>query len=258
MNGFQLRKTRFWAWLSIWALLLSTLVPFDIAYAETIQAENTISTSSYEEKEPLEVQIVHEIVIFIRFSDESEDIYESRGGYDYIKSLYDGPTNSLKAYVDEYSWGKVQVNTHFLPQSTNGTPICYVDEHPASYYKKQSSSNPDGYTTANKSSRRKTLLQNALKFVGEDFAEKLGIEDDVYNVVFMVPDRGSWNDLLWSHKSTISINGVSKDYNMVTYPSKSDVSKSITHEFLHSLGFKDLYHLYDKTSPEPVNILSIM
>ena len=258
MKKRQSSKQRVVCILSIWMMLISAIIPVDLTYVIFKQPRVMAASVSSAENEEKVVQTVHQVVIFIRFANEGEDIYESRGGYDYIKSLYDGPEKSLNAYMDEYSWGQVQVKTHFLPMDANGTPICYVDPYPASYYLIKSDSNPDGYETANKGTRRSTLLKNALKFVGEDFEQKLGIEDQLYNIVFMVPDRGSWNHLLWSHKSSITVNGKSRTYNMITYPSKSDISKTITHEFMHSLGYKDMYHSSSGTNPEPVGMWSLM
>lgn len=210
------------------------------------------------ENAPTEKQKVNEIVIFIRFADQSENIYDTYGGYDYIESMFNGDSKSLKDYVDEYSWGQVDATTYFWPQNADGTPVCYVDEHPVSYYLKQTTNNPNGYTATEKSSRRSTLLKNALNSVGTDYLETLGIENEPYNLVFMVSGRGSWNDLLWSHKSSITINGQSTVYNMLTYTSKSDISRTITHEFMHSLGYKDMYRYYTDTSANPVSLWSIM
>lgn len=207
---------------------------------------------------PSEKQVVNEIVIFIRFAGQSESIYDERGGYDYIESMFTGDTKSLKDYVDEYSWGQVEANTYFWPQNADGTPKCYVDSHSANYYLKQTSSNSEGYTANDKYSRRSTLLKNALNFAGADFLEQLGIADEPYNLVFMVPNKGSWNDLLWSHKSSMTVNGKSVVYNMITYNTKSDISRTITHEFMHSLGYKDMYRYYTDTSANPVSLWSIM
>lgn len=199
--------------------------------------ENKSATVLSEENEPSEKQVVNEVVVFISFSDKGESIYEERGGYDYIMSMFDGADPSLKSYVDEYSWGQVEANTYVWPQNSDGTPKCYVDEHPSSYYLKQSTSNPNGYTSSEKYTRRQTLLKNAIASMGEDFLEQIGIAGEPYNLVFMVPNEGSWNDLLWSHKSSITINGVSTVYNLITYnTNKKNITKTVTHEFMHSLG----------------------
>lgn len=208
------------------------------------------------------VRVVNEIVVFIRFADEPADIYEQRGGLDYIMSMYNGAANSLEAYMDEFSWGKADADTYFWPQEADGTPICYVDDHPVSYYMKKSDTNPNGYTSSQEYSRRMNLLNNAVNFMGDDFLEELGIEGQPYNLVFMVPDCENWNDLLWSHKSSIQVNGKYQTYNLITYASKSDITRTITHEFMHSYGFPDMYHYYNNSgnvgSPEPLSLWSIM
>lgn len=237
----------------------------DVDY-EVLDDETTVfdtcsvpMVASYEENAIEEKQVVNEVVVFIRFADESEDIYSvDRGGYDSILDMFNGTENSMKTYIDEYSWGQVEANTYVWPVENDGTPKCYVDPYPVSYYKKQTTSNPDGYTSSNKSSRRQTMLKNAIAFMGEDFLEQLGIEGQPYNLVFVVPDCGSWNDLLWSHKSSISVNGKTNVYNMITYPYKKNIIKTVTHEFMHSLGYKDLYRYYTDTSANPVSLWSIM
>lgn len=204
-----------------------------------------------------EQQVVNNVVVFIRFADESEDIYEKRGGYDYIKNQFIGSDNSLGAYIDEVSWGQVKVKTNFYPTDTNDNVICYVDDQPVNYYKKKSDSNPIGYESGQKSTRRNTLLNKVKVFMGADFEEKLGINNSLYNLTFIAPDEEEWNDLLWSHKSYTSINGRSQVYNFVTYPRRADKSRTLCHEFMHSLGYPDLYRYYNKTE-NPVSIWSVM
>jgi M6 family metalloprotease-like protein len=212
-----------------------------------------------EENAPSEVQTVHEIVVFIAFADEGEEIYETRGGYDYIMSQFEGGDPSLDSYLKEYSRGQVDPETHVWPQKADGSPLCYVDEYPVSYYLKQSTSNPNGYPTSEKSSRRRALLNKVIDFMGEDFLTQLGLEGELYNLVFVVPDSGSWNDLLWSHKSSITINGKSNVYNLITYnTNKKNVSRTVTHEFMHSLGYPDMYRYYTDTSANPLYVWSIM
>ena len=194
-------------------------------------------------------QIVNDVVVFIRFADEPENIYEQKGGYDYIKSQFTGESNSLAANLDEFSWGQVSAQTYFYPEDKNGKPICYVDDKPVNYYKKKSDSNPDGYSgSAEKSSRRSELLSKVKSFMGEDFEKKLGIEGSLYNLTFFVPDEEEWNDLLWSHKSSIIINNKWQVYNFITYPYKKDKTRTICHEFMHSLGFPDMYHYYSNNA----------
>lgn len=278
------------AFLSFFAMVIFAIEPARIAYAEeNIQKanetednlcgcvlddgltvfdawkQNAPKTATYTENQETtdsDVQVVNEVVVFIRFADESADIYERRGGMDYIMGMYNGESHSLKANLNEFSWGKAEADTYFWPQENDGTPICYVDGHPVSYYMKKSDSNPNGYTSSQKASRRQSLLKNVISFMGSDFLEKLGIEGEPYNLVFMVPDCENWNDLLWSHKSSISVNGTWQTYNLITYQSKSDVTRTITHEFMHSYGYPDMYHYYNNSSnagsPEPLSMWSIM
>ena len=206
-----------------------------------------------------EQQTVHDVVVFIRFADEGEDIYEKRGGLDYLKNQFIGSSNSLAAYLDEFSWGQVKTETHFYPTDSSGDILCYVDDQPVNYYKKKSDANPIGYTSSQKSTRRSELLNKVKAFMGNDFEEKLGIESALYNLTFIVPDEENWNDLLWSHKSSTYVNGKYQVYNFITYPAKEDVSRTLCHEFMHSLGFPDLYRYYNSGTPgTPIEKWSIM
>ncbi|MDE6313311.1 MAG: hypothetical protein K2M46_06775 [Lachnospiraceae bacterium] len=277
--------------LSILAVIISTIIPMNTIYAAEVQntkQEHIQAQSNADEmlcgcvlddgltvfdaweqsgggiscytQSGEESKTVNEVVVFIRFADEPENIYDERGGYNYIKSLYGGYDNSLKAYVDEFSWGQIKANTYFWPQSTDGTSICYVDKQPVSYYKKKSADNPNGYTEIQKADRRETLLNNAVNFMGNDFLEKLGIAGEPYNLVFMVPDCEEWNDLLWSHKYYVNVNGVKQPYNLITFAQKTDISRTITHEFMHSLGYPDMYRSSNSTDDlqRPLEIWSIM
>jgi hypothetical protein len=60
-----------------------------------------------------------------------------------------GEKDSCRAYLDEFSWGQVDVKTHFLPLDEKGEPVCYVDPYPVSYYKIKTDDNPNGYTDEN-------------------------------------------------------------------------------------------------------------
>lgn len=58
-------------------------------------------TISCEENAVEEKQVVNEVVVFIRFADESEDIYAvDRGGYDSILEMFNGDGISMKTYID--------------------------------------------------------------------------------------------------------------------------------------------------------------
>ena len=262
--------------------MVSLFVPAELGFAANVQEDTTkqntcgcvlddgltvfdtcpqTMTMDATGEEASQTKVVNQVVVFIAFADEGKDIYEKRGGMEYLLKQFEGTASSMDRYIDEYSWGQVDSNVYFWPQASDGTPVCYVDEHPVAYYKEQTSSNPDGYTSSNEYSRRTTLLNNAIEFMGTNFQEKLGIEDQPYNLVFVVPDEEGWRDLLWSHKSSISVNGKWNTYNFITYPQKKNMTRVLTHEFMHSLGYPDMYHYPDSgkgDAPTSLGIWSMM
>ena len=78
----------------------------------------------------LNIGTINNIVIFIRFSDESEytdPISEYNGLFN------DAGTNSLKSFYQEASYGELDVNTTFYPPASS-TVISYQDTHQRAYY----------------------------------------------------------------------------------------------------------------------------
>ncbi|MCB5251552.1 MAG: M6 family metalloprotease domain-containing protein, partial [Candidatus Cloacimonetes bacterium] len=210
---------------------------------------------------------INNIVIFIRFSDQTEFVEDI--------SLYDGWFNSnassLKNYFLEASYSQLTVNTTLYPAAVNNLIVSWQDSHPRAYYSPYNAiTNPIGYNSESaRSSRELTLLQNATNSVSSQIPSDLNIDSDsdgkVDNIVYVV--RGgtdSWNSLLWPHKwsfydRNVYIHGKKvEDFNFQLQNYLNDKNVGVLcHEFFHTLGAPDLYH-YDLDYLNPVGIWDLM
>jgi len=198
---------------------------------------------------------INNIVIFIRFSGESE--------FGQNISVYDGwfnsSTNSQKNYFLEASYNQLTVNTNFYPAPSNNLVVSWQDSHPRAYYQPyDASTNPTGYDgDTQRRTREFTLLQNATAGVASQIPSSLTIDSDgdgrVDNVVFLVKgSAGAWSSLLWPHRWSlydryVYINGkrvYDFNFQLQTFLAGRGVGV-ICHEFFHTLGAPDLYHYTD-------------
>ena len=212
---------------------------------------------------------LNNIVIFIRFSDESEftDLVLT---YSNMFNNSVPETNSMFNYFKEVSYNQLEVTTSFYP-TPSSTVVSYQDLYPRSYYQPyNATTNPNGYKNdSENTSREHTLLKNAVLAVQSQIPSGLVVDGDadgnVDNVCFIVyggPD--GWSDLLWPHQwslysQTVYIN----DKRVYTYNLQLQTSlKSagvgvLCHEMFHSLGSPDLYH-YSYDGLHPVNSWCLM
>ena len=198
---------------------------------------------------------INNIVIFIRFSDETE--------YGQPISDYEGwfntSTNSQKNYFQEASYNQLTVNTHFFPAPVGGYVVSWQDSHPRAYYQPYNAvTNPTGYSDDwERTDREHYLLYCATNGVSAQIPSSLNIDadndGDVDNVVYVVKgSAGEWATLLWPHRWVLYwynayINGKQVwDYNfqLQDFLAWRGVGV-ICHEFFHTLGAPDLYHYTD-------------
>ena len=210
---------------------------------------------------------INNIVIFIRFSDESE--------FTTNISVFNGKFNtdatSLQSYFEEVSYNQLTVTTTFYPPPNgNGIVVSFQDSHPRAYFKEYNvATNPIGYQDdTDARNREHTLLRDAVLAVGSQVPGTLNLDMDndgrADNVVFMVSGTPEgWNDLLWPHRWSlysydVRING-DRVYTYNFNLSEGGYSNSgvLCHEFFHSLGAPDLYH-YTDDGISPVGAWDIM
>jgi M6 family metalloprotease-like protein len=209
---------------------------------------------------------INNLVIFIRFSDESE----FTDSISYYKGIFNNDTtgkNSMYNYFRSASYNTLSIKSHFFPIPST-TVLSYRDSHPRNYYKPYDSvSNPTGYT--NWALTEHTLLQNAVNYIASQVPDTLNIDGDndgkVDNVVFIVDGATTaWNTLLWPHMwslytYTVNIHGKRVyTYNFQIQNSlKSSGPGVLCHEMTHSLGAPDLYH-YTSNGISPCHTWDLM
>lgn len=199
-------------------------------------------------------------------------------------SLGTGTVLSMKEYIKQYSYNKLDVTTKFFPYK-DGKVVSHISSKPRTYYLKQSAENPNGYTRENKLAREKELITEAVNAiqaqVGEQFsADQLDTNHDgvidaisffVENKSAMESDGINWQDLLWSHKTenyiepTILGKRVAV-YNLINTYSNASAGGiftqnrssygTIIHEYLHICGLPDLYRATE--NGKPVGFYDIM
>jgi len=218
---------------------------------------------------------INNIVVFIRFSDEAEAIFNrQRSYYDAYFNKTDGP--SLGDYFDEVSYEQLAVNSHYYPHVDDfATNLSYQDIYARGYFQPyNATTNPIGYEGGDNGSERTerehALLERAVNAIAEEVPTDLDIDSDndgyVDNIVFLISGApGAWASLLWPHRwvlysTNVQINRKRVwDYNFdLTGTSTYFTVGVICHEFFHTLGAPDLYHYHDDTSLDAVGAWDVM
>jgi M6 family metalloprotease-like protein len=210
---------------------------------------------------------INNIVIYIRFSDESE-FGENISTY---TGWFNTSTSSQKNYFLEASYSQLTVNTTFYPAAVNNLVVSWQDSHARAYFQPyDATTNPTGYNgDTERRTREFTLLQNATNGVSSQIPSNLTIDSDgdgrVDNVVFIIKgSAGAWSSLLWPHRWSlydrfVYINGKRVyDFNLQlqTFLASRAVGV-LCHEFFHTLGAPDLYH-YTSNGITPAGSWDIM
>lgn len=196
---------------------------------------------------------LNNLVIFIRFSDQTEFVTPLT---DYDDDFNATSGVSLHHYFSEVSNSTLDVSTTFYPVSAGTFPVSYQSSNPRNYYSPfVPGSNPIGYKNdTERTSRDHTLLENAVNAVSSQIPPGLNLDGDndgqVDNVCFII--RGApdgWSSLLWPHMWSLYTKSVYINGKRVwTYNFQLDdvLDPSVLcHEMFHSLGAPDLYHYVD-------------
>jgi len=209
------------------------------------------------------------IVVFIRFSDETEfedSIVPYGSMFDFDASGF----NSLFNYFQEVSYGQLSIRTIFCPFPSQLQVVSYQDSHPRGYYQPYDSSNSEGYQTDSEAAfREQVLLRNAIQSLAGQISPSMDIDSDhdgyVDNVCFIVKgDPDGWGDLLWPHMWSLYLVDASINNKRVytfNFQLQNTLKLSgvgvLCHEMFHSLGAPDLYH-YTGNGISPVGSWDIM
>lgn len=216
------------------------------------------------------------VVIFIDFND-TNSFTGDRTKSSQVNTTYnefsdtnnDGKSDnaniSLKSYIYDLTRGKTSVNSYLYPQDNNGNYTSYKAPNSKSYYQTQSMT----------SKAEIDLIKNAFNSISSQINltdKQLDGDGDgnIDNVTFVfsgIPDNG--NSMLRPHKYHITsgnptVNGKKLyNYNIVAEGSlniniyNGKQLGTITHEFLHTLGYPDLY-VGTNFSSKPVEDWDIM
>lgn len=206
---------------------------------------------------------LNNIVVFIRFSDDNDTWNKD---LNYYQNLLNGNRPSVKDYYNEVSYGKVDVHSTLYPNSTNNTIVSYQDSNPRSYYLPISSTNPNGYTSSQRSRREHDLLKNAIEYVKDEIPTSMDIDGNndgkVDSVSFICKGNATgWGSILWGHRwalytHNVQING-KRVWDYTFQPENQATVTIISHELFHVFGAPDLYR-YSGGGISPVGSWDIM
>lgn len=210
---------------------------------------------------------IHNIVIFIRFAD---DTAFSTTSFSAIDSKFNDSTagaSSMYNYFKSTSYNKLQVLTHYYPAPSGSTVLSFQDIHARSHFQPYSATNTLGYVSdSDRREREFALLEDAIDWVNlntpVDTSLNLDMDDDglVDNVCFIVSGTYTgWSDLLWPHKWSlydryVYINGkrvYTFNFQLAGSGDHYFGVSTLCHEMTHTLGAPDIYHYdnYESVSP---------
>ena len=191
------------------------------------------------------------VVYFVDFKDSNSNFMD--GKVDKVKDMFDGNKDtSLSNYIKIISYNQMNVHNYF-PQEQNGKIIPYRLPNNRSYYN---------------NSNETELISNVLENVPVDPSYNIDMNNDGYvdNVIFIFgAKKGEDGDVLWAHKANhngaTEVNGKKvNNYNIHnSYGLIDSVLRErgvLIHEFMHSIGYPDLYR--SRGTGAPVGSWDIM
>ena len=234
----------------------------------TVDNSETIAVSDTKKGNTLTHSKINNICVCIKFKGESDDKFNQiYGGLSGLNELFNGKKDSLKSYLEEISHNEMNVNTKIYPNSS-GKIVAYEDKNELNYYLPYSDENKKGYKDdSERWERERELINGAVEFVKDkipmnvDFdADKDGNVDGMFFVTTATSDQ--WDALLWPHKTgtDLQINSKLKleDYTIISDVGNQRLSRVMIHEYMHVLGFPDMYNYEGTFSIDEVGSWSIM
>ena len=236
----------------------------EIIVAKRAEFEATMEQSR-PQKAGSNVGTINNIVIFIRFSDESGH----SKNFNYMNTAFNDSSslsaNSVYNFFKLASYGQLHIVSHFYPAPNGSVIVSYQDINPRSYYRPYSSTNTNGFTSSNRQSREHALLTRAVNYVTQNklIPPTLNLDYDgdgqVDNVCFMISGNPiAGGDILWPHRWSLSrsanvmINGkrvIDYNLNLENINGSNTCAGVITHEMMHTLGAPDLYRYNNNGNP---------
>lgn len=211
--------------------------------------------------------VLNNIVIFIRFADDTTFATTSFGAIDSKFNDSTAGASSMYNYFKKTSYNKLQVRTYYYPAPSGSTVLSYQDSHARSYYQPYSATNVLGYASDTERREREfALLANAVGWINSNSpvstALNLDVDNDglVDNVCFVVSGTYTgWSDLLWPHKWAlydryVYINGkrvYTFNFQLAGSGEHYFGVSTLCHEMTHTLGAPDIYHYDNYTNVSP-------
>jgi M6 family metalloprotease-like protein len=220
---------------------------------------------------------IKNIVLFIRFADESRDVFpDSIGLYDRAFNASSPGANSMYNYFTEASYGQFATTATFYPVTTDSV-FSYQDVNTRNYHRKYNAvTNPIGYSTDNEGiSREQVLVRNAVQSLGSQIPQSLNIDANgdgyVDNISIIYSGNAEWEPwALWPHSWNLNtpypvINGkAARRYTVTLRQVMIDNQIGVAvlcHEMFHALGAPrlnpDMYH-YNNLNDEALGRWDLM
>ena len=274
-EGFSIiqdRDTDFWCWAIVENdELVSTGYPVHLTTPQSLnlQPNQSISGSKYLEYRELfdssynrystdpapTIGTVENIVIFVRFSDQTE----FPQGFSVFENEFNDTTpgaSSVKNYFLHTSYQQLTMNATFYPEPSGNTILSYQDTNPRNYFTISSAGSQAALAV-----RLHAMMRNAILQIAPQVPTTLNIDADnngfVDNVIFIIRGAAETGpaDLLWPHKwffyyepAPTYINGKRVYQYNLNIENFSNRVSVYCHELGHALGLPDYYN-YNNVSP---------
>ncbi|OFX69666.1 MAG: hypothetical protein A2X12_01110 [Bacteroidetes bacterium GWE2_29_8] len=211
------------------------------------------------------VGLINNLVVFIRFSDEVE-FTQSKSFYEGIFNGNSSSSNSMYNYFKQASYNKLEIKSHFYPESNVSNVISYKNNQPRKYYQPYNVvTNKIGYSNQDERYQREwELLSSAINYVKSIIPDNLNLDYNsdgvVDNIAFIIKGGSdTWDDLMWPHNwdlYSLSYYAGATNYSEFMINSKyvsnfnfylsdfnyGNIAGVLCHEMFHALGAPDLYH----------------
>ena len=209
-------------------------------------------------------KVINNITILIRFKGEEEFMTKEKSSQldSAYNTLVDKDNNkfsdlgsiSLNSYINDLTYGEINVKTSFYPKSENSI-LSIEAPYTRKYY--------EGYVAG--SSKETEFVNWAFNEVKDQInlsADELDKDNDgrIDVVTFLVNGATTSNNMLWPHqaeyKGNQTLNGKKLgNYNLINVGSNEinifnkEILEVVIHEFLHIFNYPDLYRYYKSGSP---------
>ncbi|MCL2202981.1 MAG: S-layer homology domain-containing protein [Defluviitaleaceae bacterium] len=215
------------------------------------------------------------IVVLITFADEDNTI--SPALYSAIQDRFNGPSQSLRHFMDFASGGEFAINSTLVGLN-NATALMYRDTQPRGFFMPyHTTENPNGFQQHGEGfDRGQAMLARAINAIststllpGASQLDTLhpGFIDSVTFIITGAQVPNTWGTFLWPHQYTLHrtpafIGGLQVwNYSLVLLGDAPDfphLTRSvIVHEQMHILGVPDFYR-YTPAVGHPVGFWDVM